>query len=95
MAARTSSYSFSNGNCVEVDDDWRTATYSQGASNCAEVGRWRASTVSASNGHCVEVAPGVLVRDTKQAHLPVRDTLRFTVPAWVRFIRQVKTVDWD
>jgi hypothetical protein len=47
---RTSSFSFSNGNCIEVndvdDDDWRTSTKSE-------------------SGNCVEVKTGIAVRDTK------------------------------
>jgi Domain of unknown function (DUF397) len=59
---------------------------------------WRTATASNPGGNCAEVgtcSSGVHVRDTKQAHLPERDTLKFTAPAWLRFIRQVKTVDWD
>lgn len=56
---RTSSFSTSNGQCVEVDP---------GAA-------WRTSSFSTDNGQCVEVDPGpgtVRVRDTKdRGHGPV------------------------
>jgi hypothetical protein len=72
---RTSSYSGSNGNCVEV---------------AADPG-WRKSSHSGTNGNCVEVAadPGarVLLRDTKDRKGPV---LAFRPGAWRRFAEQVK-----
>ena len=47
---RKSSYSFSNGNCLEAAPAWRKASFSATGSNCAEVGTG---------------AAGILVRDTK------------------------------
>ena len=74
---RTSSYSFANGNCVEVLSEpdevaaWRTSSHSL-ASNCAEVGQ--DGTI-------------VAVRDTKDRTGPVS---RFPAAAWARFTADVK-----
>jgi hypothetical protein len=74
---RTSSYSFANGNCVEVRSGpdevaaWRKSSYSK-ASNCPEVGQ--AGTV-------------VAVRDTKDRTGPVA---RFPAAAWAWFTADVK-----
>ena len=54
-----SSFSGSNGNCVEVALDWRKSTYSSGSGDsCVEVAHsWRKATYSSgSSGDCVEVA---------------------------------------
>lgn len=49
-----SSYSFSNGNCVEVR--WRKSSASE-SGNCVEVARgFRKSSASYGTGNCVEVA---------------------------------------
>ena len=72
---RKSSYSFSNGNCVEAGV--------QGA-------RWRKPSRSAGNGACLEAAEGpgiVAVRDTKLERSPV---LTFGVHAWAAFTAAVK-----
>lgn len=80
---RKSSYSDSGG-CVEVDD-WKKSSYSIGNGQCLE---WRKSSYSTFNGNCMEVAPGVLVRDTKDDGAgPV---LRFSAPAWGEFITGIK-----
>jgi hypothetical protein len=84
---RKSSFSFSNGNCIEVAD-LRAASGSLGNGECVEVGKgWRKSSASASNGHCVEVAPGplVAVRDSKDPAGPV---LAFSPAAWRAFTRR-------
>jgi Domain of unknown function (DUF397) len=54
-----SSYSFANGNCVEVDTE--------------PVADWRKSSHSMGNGDCIEVAEvgHVLVRDSKNPDGPV------------------------
>lgn len=46
---RTSTYSFANGNCVEVGSEWRKSSRSVAAGNCLEAGNGPAA---------------VLVRDT-------------------------------
>jgi hypothetical protein len=53
---RKSSFSFSNGNCIEVAE--------------AEAADWRKASQSES-GNCVEVASGVAVRDTQDREGPV------------------------
>ncbi len=55
MNWRKSSFSFANGNCIEV----------------AEAADWRKSSASIGNGECVEVASGVAVRDTQDREGPV------------------------
>jgi len=79
-----SSYSMSNGHCVE----WRTSSYSAGGncnSSCLE---WRTSSHSIGNGQCVAVVPDALVRDSRLGDSsPV---LRFTPQAWGKFITKVK-----
>lgn len=84
-----------NGACVEIGNQWRKATYSQGASNCAEVGAWRKAGASFSCGNCAEVGSGeqvVAVRDTKQAHLgDDRTVLEFSPSAWRRLLADIKT----
>ena len=92
-AWRTSSYSGSQGECVEVGTaPWRTSTYSGSQGNCVEVGAapWRTSSHSGSHGECVEVAAAptaVVVRDTKN-----RDGLQlaFPAPAWRSFATTFK-----
>ncbi len=82
----TSSYSGTNGGCVEVG--WRTSRHSAGEGNCVEVG-WRISSHSGPNGDCVEVAPApdrVLVRDSKDRDGPA---LTVPTPAWRTFLRTI------
>jgi uncharacterized protein DUF397 len=83
----TSSYSWGNGNCVQVG--WRSSSYSAGSGNCVQVG-WRSSSYSYGNGDCVQVAPApddrVLVRDSKD---PTGPALAFPTPAWRAFLRTV------
>ena len=53
---RKSSFSFSNGNCLEVASSWRTPARSAGNGACAEIGH----------------APGTIaVRDSKDPDGPV------------------------
>lgn len=57
--------------------------------------RWRKSTRSNGSGECVEAGNGasaVLVRDTKQAHLPDGDrtVVQFSRSAWNAFTGKVK-----
>jgi hypothetical protein len=80
---RKSSYSGSNGGCVEVA--WRKSTHSADNGGCVEVG-WRKSSYSGDNGACVEVAPcahTVAVRDSKH---PTGPTLAFPTPHWHTFL---------
>jgi hypothetical protein len=90
---RKSSWSFANGNCVEVSEDWRKSSRSESA-NCVEVaGDWRKASRSVNNGACVEAATapsGVLVRDTSDRGGP---ELAFTAGAWARFAAGISAGD--
>ena len=72
---RTSSYSGTNGACVEV----------------AVVPTWQTSTHSRQNGNCVEVARNVpevvAVRDSKDRGGPA---LTFSPTAWEVFTHQIQ-----
>lgn len=84
IAWRKSTYSGSNGDCVEIA--WRKSSHSAGNGDCVEVG-WRKSTHSASSGNCVEVGwpepAGVALRDSKH---PTGPTLAFATPTWRGFL---------
>lgn len=72
---RTSSYSNSQGACVDVAA-WRKSSHSHTdwTGNCAEVAAWRKSSRSTYNGNCVEAGNGpsvVGVRDSKDPAGPV------------------------
>ena len=73
---RTSSYSLSNGHCIEVEEimNWVKSTYSSSI-NCLE---WRKSGHSSS----INCAGGVHVRDSKDTDGPV---LAFPAGAWREF----------
>ena len=77
---RTSSYSGTNGACVEV----------------AVVPTWQTSTHSRQNGNCVEVAgltgDRIKVRDSKHPRGPV---LNFTPAEWDAFIGGVHNGEFD
>ncbi len=79
-AWRTSSYSGTNGACVEV----------------AVIPAWRTSTYSGQNGSCVEVARNLLeivaVRDSKDRDGPV---LALAPDEWRAFTGSVKSGDLD
>ena len=78
---RKSSFSNTNGNCVEV---------ASGAVNSPrDTDVWRKSTFSGTNGNCVEVAGGtaISVRDTKDR---AGAALAFTVDAWSAFTASLK-----
>lgn len=81
-----SSYSFSNGNCLE----WRTSSRSNSGA-CIEAGlqdvRWRTSSVCDS-GACVEVAPSVQVRDSKLGD--ASPIVRFSPAVWQSFTEGLK-----
>nr|WP_026316567.1 DUF397 domain-containing protein [Actinokineospora enzanensis] len=81
---RKSSFSGSNGNCVEVE--WRKSSFSGTNGDCVEVG-WRKSSFSGDNGDCVEVAytETVAVRDSKK---PAAGILSFTPTAWASFLQE-------
>lgn len=71
-AWRTSSYSGSSGNCVQV-------AFSPTA--------WRTSSYSGNSGNCVQVAGSeraVGVRDSKH---PAAGTLVFPTGGWAHFLR--------
>ncbi len=92
-AWRVSSYSGSQGDCVEVSTaPWRTSTYSGSSGECVEVGAasWHTSSHSGSEANCVEVgtAPtAVVVRDTKDR---VGAQLAFPAQAWRSFATALK-----
>lgn len=78
---------------------WRKSTRSgSNGGHCVEVAAaWRKSSRSTSNGgHCVEVADNIpdtiAVRDSKNPDGP---RLRFTPTAWVAFIADTKTGQYD
>ena len=94
---RKSSYSLSNGNCVEtrVEARWQKSSHSHTLSGqCVEVkGAWRKSSHS-GDSMCVEVArgcssifPRVLVRDSKD---PDGARLAFDPAAWREFTDGIK-----
>lgn len=75
--------------------DWRKASYSNGQSECVEVGTWRKASHSNHQAQCVEVGGGrrgVLIRDTKQSHLgdAARTVVPFTARAWSDFTASLK-----
>jgi hypothetical protein len=52
---------------------------------------WRKSSYSTATGNCVEVAPttnGMFVRHSKN---PAAGTIAFGLPAWMSFIREVRS----
>ncbi|RZS39326.1 uncharacterized protein DUF397 [Herbihabitans rhizosphaerae] len=63
-----SSYSASNGHCVEVN-------FMTGA-------EWFKSSFSETNGHCVEVRFGDPVTGVRDSKNPGGSVLAFTRPAW-------------
>ncbi len=74
---RKSSYSTSNGNCVEVGMDWRKSSYStSNGGGCVEVAR--------------HVPAMVAVRDSKDPDGPV---LAFSGAEWQAFTAQIKSGD--
>lgn len=87
LAWHTSSYSYANGNCVQVA--WRKASASTNNGHCVEVG-WNKSSHSATNGHCAETTTGpglVYVRDSKNPDGP---KLTFTSQDWAEFTAGVR-----
>lgn len=86
---RKSSYSFSNGNCVEAAS-FRKSSHSMNHGDCVEAMSFRKSSGSEASD-CVEAGNGpgaVLVRDTKDRGTgPV---LEFPAGAWAEFTAAVK-----
>ncbi|MFE0025886.1 DUF397 domain-containing protein [Amycolatopsis sp. NPDC059021] len=79
-----SSYSGSQGECVEVA--WFKSSHSGSQTNCVEVG-WAKSSHSGTQTECVEVAvsPGIVgVRDTKDRQ---GGTLTVPAAAWSAFLK--------
>ena len=94
---RKSSYSTSNGNCIEVSLMWLKSSYStSNGGNCIEVavGWQKASYSGSAGGNCVEVARGVpatvAVRDSKDPDGPV---LAFSAGDWQAFTARIKSGD--
>ncbi len=87
---RKSSYSFSNGNCVEAAGRWRKSSHSMSNGHCVEaIGNWRKSKISANNGACVEIGQDgtiVLVRDSKYSNGPM---LEFSTEVWSKFVKRL------
>ena len=73
---------------------WRKSSFSQGASNCVEIGEWRKSAYSQGASNCVETGQGtgvIGIRDTKQADQgDDRTVLEFSPGAWGRFLDTVR-----
>jgi Domain of unknown function (DUF397) len=85
-----SSFSYSNGNCVEVA--FRKSRHSMSNGHCAEVAFLRSSRCQ--SGECVEAAAspfGVMVRDSKNPG-PV---LTFTPSEWLAFLAGVHKGEFD
>ena len=79
MSWRKSSYSTSNGSCVEVSARWRKSSYStSNGGACVEVADTSAATVA--------------VRDSKDPEGPV---LVFAPPEWQAFIAAIKAGEFD
>lgn len=56
ITRRVSSYSSGDGNCVEVEGNFRTSTRSGSNGDCVDVGNnFRTSRHSMSNGNCIDV----------------------------------------
>jgi hypothetical protein len=72
---RRSSYSASNGNCVEIAPLWRKSSYSAGNGDCIEVAQLLARD-------------GQAVRDSKDSSGPM---LTFGGEEWSSFISAAKT----
>lgn len=100
---RKSSYSGTNGNCVEAavlgdGIQWRKSRYSGQNGNCVQVAvlgegiSWSKSSHSGQNGDCVEVARNgagvVAVRDSKDPDGPA---LAFCPAAWQAFTARIRT----
>jgi len=67
--------------------NFRTSSYSVNDGACIEIGqKWRKSSHSAIE-ECVEVAPGVLVRDSKNK---TGNVLNFTPETWTALLAGVK-----
>jgi hypothetical protein len=89
---RKSSYSSTNGECVEVAT-WRKASYSGTNGECVEVADWRKASFSAGNGACVEAGTAdraVAVRDSQD---PTGPSLAFEPSAWRAFAASLKAGD--
>jgi Domain of unknown function (DUF397) len=78
---RKSSFSNTNGDCVEVAGSAMISV--------RDTGDWRKSTFSGTNGNCVEVARGaaISVRDTKDRS---GAELTFTAAGWSAFTASLK-----
>ena len=66
------------------DTGWRKSSRSANNGACVQ---WRTSSHSSYNGNCVQVAPGVQVRDSKDADGTV---LSFGTPVWRAFTDGLK-----
>lgn len=87
-AWRTSSYSGSQENCVEVAA-WRTSSHSGTQEACVEVAAWRTSSYTGSGENCVEVAPMAAVVGVRDSKRPGAGTLTLSPGAWRAFVRGV------
>lgn len=86
MVWRMSSYSGTDGGCVELV--WRKSSYSGGNGGCVELA-WRKSSHSGTNGGCVEIGhqlTGIAIRDSKNVTGP---TLAFPTSTWRKFLSTV------
>lgn len=88
MNWRKSTFSFSNGNCLEAAS-WRKSGHSE-SGNCTEVAAWRKSAHS-EGSNCTEAGHGqgvVGVRDSKLGE--ASPVLEFTPLAWQAFTRRLR-----
>jgi len=85
-----SSYSFSNGNCVEIAT-WVKSSHSAYNGDCVEAASYRTSSRSMSNGQCVEVGTGPGVVGARDSRLgDSSPVLEFTPQAWLAFTAALK-----
>ncbi|WP_084693359.1 DUF397 domain-containing protein [Actinomadura atramentaria] len=93
-AWRKSTYSGTNGNCLEVAT-WRRSSHSGNGGNCVEVAAWRKSSHSSRNGDCVEAATVGALHLARDSKNPAGPVLAFDRSTWAAFLDNVKSGDFD
>jgi len=83
-----------DGESAAFSYTWKKSSYSQGQSNCVEVGLrpwdWVKSSYSCGQNNCVETAcdgHAVKVRDTKDTSIP---GITVTPQAWTAFLDYIE-----
>lgn len=90
MAAwRKSSFSYSNGGCIEAAS-WRKSSRSMGVGECIEAASWRTSSRSHANGNCAEVGQGAAVVGVRDSKDPGGPVLEFPRAAWAAFTARLR-----